>query len=197
MTNNFSRRQIIKAAGGFVAGATSVGGASLISNLFTPAQAQTEGTLVQIYTRGSTSSNWYLNGLTGARPAEVNLSTSVGGIYTGTRWRLFNERVNGVNYTGFKCEGQLEGPRWLDGLTREGKVNLAPSYGGNYTGTRWRVLDVTVNGNLVGSSIVCQGNAPGNRYLNGRTGTRTDVDLAPSVGGIFTGTIWKFRPLLE
>lgn len=194
MTDNFSRRQILKAAGGFVAGATSVGGISLISDLFTPAQAQqTEGSLVAIYTHGSSGSSgvkWYLNGLTTS--GKVNLTTVFGGGNTGTRWRPFYEWVNGRYLYRYRCEGHLAGARWLNGLTGAGQVNLVSSYGGGNTGTRWGTQKAyRYNGEEV-FQVICQGHLPGSKYLNGKTGTK-EVDLSPSAGGVFTGALWKFE----
>ncbi|MBO3459871.1 hypothetical protein G7B40_030295 [Aetokthonos hydrillicola Thurmond2011] len=41
-----------------------------------------------------------------------------------------------------KCLGDVEGPRFLDGRTREGSVGLAPGTDGVFTGTRWEMTDL-------------------------------------------------------
>ncbi len=43
----------------------------------------------------------------------------------------------------FKCMGDVEGNRWLDGRTIDSSVGLAPTTTGSYTGTSWQALGVT------------------------------------------------------
>ena len=85
-----------------------------------------------------------------------------------------------------ECQGDIPGPRFLDGRTGNRTVGLAPETGGNFTGTRWRVLDGG-NGTVI---LECLGTVPGPRFLDGRTGNGT-VGLAPQTGGKFTGTRWR------
>jgi hypothetical protein len=49
--------------------------------------------------------------------------------------------VNGGVYH-FKCLGDIEGNRWLDGRTQDGTVGLAPTTTGGYTGTSWQAIKV-------------------------------------------------------
>jgi hypothetical protein len=83
------------------------------------------------------------------------------------------------------CEGQIPGPRWLDGRTADSAVDLAPSTAYPATGTRWKVYDLG-DGAI---ALECQGEIPGPRWLNGRTGDGT-VDLASSTAYPATGTRW-------
>ncbi|WP_414582282.1 hypothetical protein [Scytonema sp. PCC 10023] len=36
-------------------------------------------------------------------------------------------------------QGNINGPRWLDGRTADGTVGLAPTKDEPFTGTKWRV----------------------------------------------------------
>ncbi len=85
-----------------------------------------------------------------------------------------------------KCLGHIEGDRWLDGKTTEGKVDLAPSTESPYTGTSWRAVQ-QMNGVF---AFYCMGaiDAP-TRWLNGKTADGA-VDLAPEVSDAYTGAAW-------
>jgi hypothetical protein len=78
---------------------------------------------------------------------------------------------------------------FLDGRTAEGNVGLAPNTGGVFTGTRWEVIFVTSPSNDE-IHLRCLGTTPGNRWLDGRTADG-GVGLAPTTGGVFTGTRWE------
>lgn len=86
-----------------------------------------------------------------------------------------------------RCEGTLDGFRWLNGLTANNDVNLASYRGDNNTGTKWLVIDGPDEGTFV---FQTQGNIPGNTYLDGYTPI-SDVGLAPYFGGYYSGTVWK------
>jgi hypothetical protein len=86
------------------------------------------------------------------------------------------------------CLSHKEGNRYLDGRTGDGTVGLAPKTGGDFTGTKWKVVKLE-KGEL---GLECQGDIDGNRWLDGRTGDGT-VALAPKTGGDFTGTRWKMH----
>src|ERR1700722_14110532 len=87
-----------------------------------------------------------------------------------------------------ECLSHREGNRYLDGRTGDGTVGLAPKTGGDFTGTKWKV--VKLEKGVLG--LECQGDMDGNRWLDGRTGDGT-VALAPKTGGEFTGTKWKIH----
>ena len=53
--------------------------------------------------------------------------------YTGTHWQV---RTDG-NTIHLKCEGHIEGPRWLYGHTESGVVDMSKD--GKATGARWEV----------------------------------------------------------
>ncbi len=91
-----------------------------------------------------------------------------------------------------KCLGTLEGARFLNGITTEARVDLAPSVGGNFSGTIW---EITYDEATSAYRFRCQGNLEGARFLNGIT-TEARVDLAPSAGGEFSGTNWEAAPVL-
>jgi hypothetical protein len=40
---------------------------------------------------------------------------------------------------GLKCLGQLEKARWLNGISGNGTVGLAPNTNGGYSGTHWQI----------------------------------------------------------
>ena len=44
------------------------------------------------------------------------------------------------NVVKFRCLGNIEGPRFLDGRTANGTVGLAANTGPSFTGTRWTVF---------------------------------------------------------
>jgi len=85
-----------------------------------------------------------------------------------------------------ECLSEREGNRYLAGRTKDGTVGLAPESGGEFTGTKWKV--VTLDRGELG--FECQGDVEGNRWLDGRTEDGT-VGLAEKTGGEFTGTKWK------
>lgn len=90
-----------------------------------------------------------------------------------------------------KCLGTIEGPRFLNGITAEARVDLAPRVGGNFSGTIW---EITYDETASAYRFRCQGNIEGARFLNGVT-AEARVDLAPSPGGEFSGTNWEAAPV--
>lgn len=90
-----------------------------------------------------------------------------------------------------KCLGTIEGSRFLNGITTEARVDLAPSVGGNFSGTIW---EVTYDEAASAYRFRCQGNIEGARFLNGLT-AEARVNLAPSPGGEFSGTNWEAVPV--
>jgi hypothetical protein len=206
MSNNLSRRQIIKAGLGLVTGTATSGGVPLITNLIasstlvSPAQAQTNrlisvllesGTIISLECLGAISDPRfkYLDGRTA--DGTVGLAPSFGGEFTGARWRVDRRQstsIEGEIYYTFYCLGTVPGPNYLDGRTADGTVGLALSYGeGIYTGARWMVY---TNGSSF--LLYCLGDIDGPRWLDGRT-TDGSVGLAPTYEGGSTGTKWRFH----
>ncbi|GAA6622674.1 hypothetical protein [Scytonema sp. NUACC26] len=90
-----------------------------------------------------------------------------------------------------ECLGDKLGPRYLDGRTKDGTVGLAPSFGGMYTGTKWRVDRRQSTSVGIYYTFYCLGDIPGSNYLDGRTIDGT-VGLAHSYGeGRYTGARWR------
>ena len=85
-----------------------------------------------------TVGNHWLDGLT--QTNGVQLAPHTHKPFTGTRWRAYPDPQQQPEVFLFECLGHIPGNRWLDGLTQTGQVQLAPTAGGNFTGTRWKVL---------------------------------------------------------
>ena len=84
-----------------------------------------------------------------------------------------------------KCLGNVSGPTFLDGRTRDGTIGLAPDLGPKFSGTKWHVF--VGGGNIL---LKCLGAVEGARWLDGRTKDGT-VGLAPGTARPFTGTRWR------
>src|SRR5581483_4326060 len=80
------------------------------------------------------------------------------------------------------CEGNLPGPRFLDGHTHDGTIGLSFSPDPPFTGTHWRVHDDGQGGVL----LECTGEVPGVRFLNGLT-QNGQVALSPNGDPPFSG----------
>ena len=102
--------------------------------------------------------------------------------------RLSAEILKPGNSVAFRCLGNRNGARWLDGRTQEGAVGLAPVLGRHYTGTKWAVVKAGEDTRIV--HLKCLGLLNGNRFLDGRTQNGT-VGLAPHTSGPFTGARWQ------
>ena len=70
---------------------------------------------------------------------KVGLAPQTTKPFTGTRWQLVQADQNNPNIVWFKCLGEVEGPRWLDGRTQNGTVWLAPRTDPPFTGTKWEI----------------------------------------------------------
>jgi hypothetical protein len=113
--------------------------------------------------------------------------------FTGTAWAVTTLAPGVVK---FRCMGHidgppfLEGPRFLDGRTRDGTVGLAPMLAAPLSGERWRV---TEHADAI-VTLQCLGEFenPNFRFLDGRTLDAT-VGLAPHTDPPFTGTRWRVR----
>ena len=86
-----------------------------------------------------------------------------------------------------RCEGHIEGNRFLDGRTHNDTIGLAPNTDvPPFTGTWWRTHDAG-GGNIFIEGL---GHVAGDRFLDGRTHDGT-VGLAPHTDPPFTGTRWR------
>lgn len=97
---------------------------------------------------------------------------------------------NGDTVT-FQCLGDNADKgvtRFLDGLTVQGLVALAPQVSREYSGTRWKVAKLD-DGTL---GFMCLGERNGVRWLTGRARDAA-VGLTGKVGGEFVGTRWKLH----
>ncbi|HUR83486.1 MAG TPA: hypothetical protein VM733_22210 [Thermoanaerobaculia bacterium] len=109
-----------------------------------------------------------------------------------SRWRVHHDVLHEVSVILLESVNAAQGNHWLDGLTAQHAVQLAPVTDKPYTGTRWRVHadpqqqpDVFV--------FECLGNVPGYRWLDGLTQSG-GVQLAPSTTiPPYTGTRWKIH----
>jgi hypothetical protein len=209
MTNNFSRRQIIKAAGGFVAGASSVGGFSAISSLILnstmsePAQAAdlspatnlTGGAIVTLTCLGRGVRNFvYLNGQTYGNGI-VNMTNSLRNPpFSGTRWYAFTINVPNSPrywYQFYNNGSERGGPRYLNGITREGDVNLVDS---PLSGTVWAVFyDRSFSPYRYYLYCVGETGAGNSRWLNGvtRNGAVNLVTETEREVPALSGTAWS------
>ena len=95
------------------------------------------------------------------------------------------------NDVAFRCLGNVKGPRYLDGRTKDATVGLAPSLVPKYSGTKWRV---TIGGPPGVIALRCEGSVPGIRWLDGRTKDGS-VGLAPKTTQPYSGTRWEVRQL--
>ena len=76
-----------------------------------------------------------------------------------------------------KCLGDQPGNRWLDGVTAESRVQLAPTTTGVFTGTYWQAVPVSGAADQI--TLKCLGTGvEGNRWLFGRPDDGS-VGLAP------------------
>ena len=80
---------------------------------------------------------------------------------------MVNNNNNDV-IVAFRCLGDQDGPRFLDGRTADGTVGLGPSIDGGFTGTRWKLTALT-SGDPQQVTLECLGDQDGSRFLDGRT----------------------------
>ncbi|MBD6617666.1 hypothetical protein FNW02_17985 [Komarekiella sp. 'clone 1'] len=216
MSDNFSRRQIIKAAGGLIVGAASAGSVPLISNLiagFTliePAHAQARpprdcdgfvrsrfpvttpsGRPFRLKCLGTGSGDYrFLNGVTRGGNVNLVLNTQY---YSGTAWGADEYRdSSGLYIYTFKCRGNDQGSgtvSWLNGKTLDREVDLVRNT--SPSGAKWAAY------NRPGTDewkFYCLGDRSGPRWLNGitfRTDRDNNVDLADGCSFPYTGTTWR------
>ncbi|MEP0755581.1 hypothetical protein NDA03_25715 [Trichocoleus sp. Lan] len=210
MTNNFSRRQILRVAGGFAAGVSSVGGFSAISSLIMnstmsepaeagdlyPATNLIGGSIVTLTCLGKGVRNFfYLNGQTYGNGI-VNMTNSFSNPpFSGTRWYVYttNDIPNSPRnwYRFYNNGSERGGPRYLNGITRRGDVNLVNS---PLSGTVWAVFyDKSFYPDRYYLYCVGDAGAGDFRWLNGMTGNGA-VNLATKnerQESVLSGTAWS------
>lgn len=99
--------------------------------------------------------------------------------------------LNRNNIVALRCLGQIDGPRYLNGQTRDGSVGLAPSTAPPYSGTHWLVVGIE---GVSAIGLRCLGDVEGPRFLNGVT-REGAIDLAPNAKPPYTGTRWEIVEL--
>jgi hypothetical protein len=139
----------------------------------------TPGDEIFLRCEGTVAGPRWLNGLTTKN--NVNLSSSLGGIYTGTKWKIFSGTTAGSYY--LQTQGHLSGNTFLQAKPDIKDVCLAVSSG--IDGTQW-LLSPLGNG---GYTLLSSSSLSGNKYLDGGTNDGT-VNLAPTYGGYYSGAIW-------
>jgi hypothetical protein len=131
----------------------------------------------------------FLNGLTAGIPfGGVQLAATADDVeLTGNHWQCSS--VGNDVYT-LACAGSIPGPRYLNGNTVTGEVDLVGDTLEPFSGTRWQIqeLDSPPEGRVF---LACQGALPDpdHLYLNGETQSGA-VDLVPHGGEPFSGTLW-------
>ena len=192
-----SRRQALGLLGGSLAGASG-----LSFGLANPAKSAPlpfgTGDVItlecQIEGPRQTTYRW-LDGRTGE--GNVGLAPNTNPPYTGTKWRVVVRTAGTAAKDGIihlRCLGAGNSNlRWLDGVTGDGSVQLAPTTAGKYTGTSWRVVPGKVSPDQTTGdiSLECLGTGPGNKWLVGRRDRA--VGLAPQAGS--PATTWHYRIL--
>ena len=90
-----------------------------------------------------------------------------------------------------QSQGNIPGSSWLNAITSNSTVLLAPHFGADLSGTWWRVVshDGAVSFGSLGTAV-----GPTTPvWLNGRT-LDGKVDLAPNFTSPFTGASWRLVP---
>jgi hypothetical protein len=90
-----------------------------------------------------------------------------------------------------ECQGNQDGPKFLDGRVGDGTVGLAPITGGGFTGTKWLVTYASEQDSMF---FQCAADLSNPKYLDARVGDGT-VGLAPNTNPPFFGTKWKVQDL--
>jgi hypothetical protein len=102
----------------------------------------------------------FLNGVTQPLPGNPAVTLSSDPSVSGAKWAMTSVDQESVS---LRCMGHLEGPRFLNGLTAERKVALAPITSGVFTGTHWFAFPDQSDPNSI--ELICQGTAPGGVQL--------------------------------
>ena len=93
--------------------------------------------------------------------------------------------------------GTIPGPTWLNAITGSNTIALAPSFGGDLSGTWWQMARPGAGDTIFFKTLafgVSQPPPPPNVWLDGRTADGT-VGLAPSTAPPFTGTAWQVQAM--
>ncbi len=136
----------------------------------------------------------YLDGRTG--DGTVGLAPNTDEPYSGTHWEISGSLpLSSGTFTLF-CDGDINSAsyRFLDGNTFTGIVDLAPTTGGNFTGTVWKLNEVQVNSGIFTLQCLGRYHNPQHMYLDGHTGDGT-LGLAPNTDEPYSGTRWLIGPV--
>jgi len=93
--------------------------------------------VIALKCEGTVNGARWLDGRTAG--GTVGLAPNTDNPFTGTRWQIVQLDQNNPNIVALKCLGNIEGPRWLDGRSKDGTVGLAPRTDPPFTGTKWEV----------------------------------------------------------
>lgn len=97
--------------------------------------------LVYLRCMGDLDGSRYLHGYT--TTGGVNMAVNVAYPATGTLWHLMPYRtLKGGTAYYLRCQGHLDGTRFLNGDTTTGGINLSNELGFPTTGTSWRITKV-------------------------------------------------------
>jgi hypothetical protein len=136
----------------------------------------------------------FLDGLTAAEAfGGVNLAPTDDNVSsTGTHWQL--SKVAGTDAYTIACAGSIPGPRYLNGNTFDGTVNLVGDMLDPYSGTQWVIQDAVGNGVFDQVFLYCAGSfsSPSYIYLQGQPFNNT-VGMAPNTGPRHAGTHWATK----
>jgi len=138
------------------------------------------GNVISLECQGDKPGLEFLDG----RDGRVALTASLDEQSTSTKW-IIHVISNGV--IALENQGHISGLTWLNGLTAEGTVDLAPNTKGVYTGTKWKIH--ILSGELI--MLENQGHISGLKWLNGLT-VSGGINLV-SEPDAHTGTRWKIH----
>ena len=106
---------------------------------------------------------------------------------SGAKWAMTSLNEDTLS---LRCMGTAEGPRFLNGLTVEGKVALAPVTSGVFTGTHWSAAPGHSDANAI--ELNCAGAALGDTVLAEKNG---DVVLAARFAPAPPNALWRVHLL--
>lgn len=133
----------------------------------------------------------FLDGIT--RYADVKLAPEFGGeYYTGAIWEITYDKA--ASAYRLECQGHLPGPRFLNGIPSEGRVNLFLDLENECVETKWQVEAVPKEPSTF--RFKCGSVGEGFYYLNGNT-HNGNVDLLNVYDKGNSGTRWKIKLVSE
>jgi hypothetical protein len=151
------------------------------------------GTAVSLFCAGTAPSNRrLLDGVTRTSNVDLAPISMPADPYTGTRWLVTVPDNSKPSRVSLICLGDISGPRYLNGDTVNGNVNLLfdnlTNNTQNHSGALWDVIDA----GGMNIFLKCAGNIPvsDHVFLNGHTADANfKVDLVRNTTD-FSGTLW-------